>query len=118
VPISIQGPLKCAPRLPISSCVSGTQADEFIQLRDKITKIVATLKEGKLLTRRLTWCFEFRPASPTTVAEDTPEESHTVPVYRGASRVLEIGCSDGSWCFRFKKEQPSWIVEGIDDTDQ
>jgi hypothetical protein len=52
------------------------------------------------------------------VTEGTPEEIHTVPVYCGPSRVLEIGCSDGSWCFSFKKEQPSWIVEGIDDTDQ
>jgi hypothetical protein len=56
--------------------------------------------------------------SPIVVFEGTPEESHDAPVYRGPSRVLEIGCSDGAWCYTFKKEQPTWIVEGLDDTDQ
>ncbi len=31
--------------------------------------------------------------------------------------VLEIGCSDGAWCLNFKRENPEWIVEGIDDTN-
>lgn len=38
-------------------------------------------------------------------------------VYNGPPRVLEIGCGDGTWCFKVKEEQPNWIVEGIDDTD-
>lgn len=31
--------------------------------------------------------------------------------------VLDIGCADGKWCNRIKKEYPDWIVEGVDDTD-
>lgn len=38
-------------------------------------------------------------------------------IYSGPPRVLEIGCGDGTWCFKVKEEQPDWIVEGIDDTD-
>jgi tRNA G46 methylase TrmB len=62
--------------------------------------------------------WDIRPGSPSALVGCTPEENQDVAVYRGPSRVLEIGCSDGSWCFHFKKEQPTWIVEGIDDTDQ
>jgi tRNA G46 methylase TrmB len=62
--------------------------------------------------------WDIRPVSPNAVAEGIRVESHDVTIYRGPSRVLEIGCSDGSWCFNFKKEQPTWIVEGVDDTDQ
>ncbi len=85
-----------------------------------MNKIATTLKveDDELLTRRLTMFFDLRPASPVTIAEGTPEDSHGVPVYQGHSRVLEIGCSDGSWCFCFKEEQPTWTVEGVDDTDQ
>lgn len=46
----------------------------------------------------------------------TSEEPRPL-VYNGPPRVLEIGCGDGAWCFKVKKEQPDWIVEGIDDTD-
>jgi len=96
-----------------------------MQLREKITKIVAPHGDGKgvtpledeLLTRRLTWCFDFKPASPSLNTEGSLDEGAS-PVYCGTSRVLEIGCSDGSWCHSFKKEQPTWIVEGVDDTDQ
>lgn len=38
-------------------------------------------------------------------------------VYNGPPRVLEIGCGDGTWCFKIREEQPEWILEGIDDTD-
>ena len=38
-------------------------------------------------------------------------------VFNGPPRVLEVGCSDGDWCFKVKMEEPEWIVEGIDDTD-
>ena len=38
-------------------------------------------------------------------------------VYNGPPRVLEIGCGDGTWCFKVKENHPDWIVEGIDDTD-
>jgi tRNA G46 methylase TrmB len=73
--------------------------------------------EDDLLARRLTWCFEFRPVSPSSSTE-SPLDGGAMPVYSGPSRVLEIGCSDGKWCHSFKKEQPTWIVEGVDDTDQ
>lgn len=32
--------------------------------------------------------------------------------------VLDIGCADGRWVNRIKKEYPDWIVEGVDDVDQ
>jgi tRNA G46 methylase TrmB len=94
-----------------------------MQLRDKITKIVAphgdgrgsTLLESESLARRLTWYFDFKPISPTP---DTESSTDSVSLNRDPPRVLEIGCSDGSWCMRFKKEQPNWIVEGVDDTNQ
>lgn len=57
-------------------------------------------------------------ASLEGIPEATPEDNHAVPVYRGRSRVLEIGCSDRSWCSRFKEEQPTWIVECVDDSNQ
>ncbi|ESZ99332.1 hypothetical protein SBOR_0294 [Sclerotinia borealis F-4128] len=69
----------------------------------------------------LTWeeklsCWEY---SPSLSAKTTPVngELKTVPVYQGPPRVLEIGCSDGSWCFKVKEDQPDWTVEGVDDTD-
>ncbi|PMD43585.1 hypothetical protein L207DRAFT_300657 [Hyaloscypha variabilis F] len=93
-------------------------------LREKITKIVAPRGDGKgiapledeLLARRLTWCFDFRPVSPSSSTE-SPDDGGAMPVYSGPSRVLDIGCSDGKWYHSFKKEQPTWIVEGVDDTD-
>lgn len=62
--------------------------------------------------------WDIRPGSPNTITEGSPDESREVAVHRGPSWVLEIGCSDGSWCFNFKKEHTGWIVEGVDDTDQ
>jgi hypothetical protein len=66
--------------------------------------------------------FDPMPVLPIATPEGTPEafqeDKHAIPVYRGRSRVLEIGCSDGTWCFRFKAEQPTWIVEGVDDSNQ
>jgi hypothetical protein len=74
------------------------------------------MDDGNWNHRLTSW--DIRSGSPIVVFEGTPEESHDAPVYRGPSRVLEIGCSDGAWCYTFKKEQPTWIVEGLDDTDQ
>lgn len=71
--------------------------------------------DGSLIWSDRLMSWEFRPRSPKPMGE-TPEECG-VAVYSGPPRVLEIGCSDGSWCFKIKKEQPDWIVEGIDDTD-
>jgi hypothetical protein len=31
--------------------------------------------------------------------------------------IVQVGCSDGSWCFQLKNAHPDWIIEGIDDTD-
>jgi len=64
--------------------------------------------------------WHFRPTTPKEKLEsgETPqEEKHNVAVYSGPPRVLEIGCSDGKWCFKVKQEQPDWIIEGIDDSD-
>lgn len=47
----------------------------------------------------------------------TPGAGSGPLVYSGPPRVLEIGCGDGTWCFRVKEEQPDWIVEGIDDAN-
>jgi hypothetical protein len=59
--------------------------------------------------------WEFAPLTPKSHSEGTLEERHSVRVYNGPPRILELGCSDGSWCFKIKKEQPDWIVEGVDD---
>ncbi|PVH76804.1 hypothetical protein DL98DRAFT_639812 [Cadophora sp. DSE1049] len=97
------------------------------ELRDKVGKITTPRADGKasVLVDDGIWrdrlsSWDFRgPRSPKLMKEneDTPTETHSVAVYHGPPRVLEIGCSDGSWCFNFKKEQPDWIVEGIDDTN-
>lgn len=97
--------------------------NEDAQLRAKITDVVYPLGDGKaplvgnrILTQRLTsWIL--RPSSPMS-SESTPDEVHGVRVKRGPPQVLEIGCSDGSWCHDFKNEEPTWIVQGVDDTDQ
>ena len=70
-----------------------------------------------IATRALT-SWDIRPGSPTMSGGFTPEEIEKVTNYEGPTRVLELRCSDGSWCFSFKKDQPTWIVEGVDDTDQ
>jgi hypothetical protein len=110
----------------VESFIFVIDANKLAQLRAKITNIVAPHGDGQgrillvdeLLTRRLTWCFDFRSASPNAVADGTTPEENALAVPRGPSRVLEIGCSDGTWCFSFKKEQPTWTVEGVDDTGQ
>ena len=71
------------------------------------------LAEGIWKDRASTW--NFKPEEQPE-PEPTTETSPLMPVYRGPPHVLEIGCSDGSWCVNFKKELPGWIVEGIDDT--
>jgi hypothetical protein len=110
----------------VESFIFVIDANELAQLRAKITKIVAPHGDGQgpillvdtHLTRRLTWCFDFRPASPTVVADGTTPEGNVLPVSCGPSRVLEIGYGDGTRRFSFKKEQPTWTVEGMDDAGQ
>ncbi|KAK0099613.1 hypothetical protein ONS96_008113 [Cadophora gregata f. sp. sojae] len=97
------------------------------ELRDKVGKIITPRADGKasVLVDDGIWrdrlsSWDFRgPRSPKVLKdnEESPTETHSVAVYHGPPRVLEIGCSDGGWCFIFKKEQPDWIVEGIDDTN-
>ena len=58
--------------------------------------------------------WEFTPKTPK---ELPPDIMSNLCVYRGPPKVLEIGCSDGAWCFKVKEEHPDWIVEGLDDTD-
>jgi len=65
--------------------------------------------------RLLSWDFKGAYSTPKQVP--TPEEPESIAVYHGPPRVLEIGCSDGSWCFKIKKLQPEWIVEGVDDSN-
>ncbi|KAB8299796.1 hypothetical protein EYC80_000048 [Monilinia laxa] len=69
----------------------------------------------------LTWeeklsSWEYKPSLSVKTTPVTGEV-RTVPVYQGPPRVLEIGCSDGRWCFKVKEDQPDWTVEGLDDTD-
>lgn len=109
--------------LPSSLLFFDLGSNEIVQLREKITKIVAphgegrgsTLLEDEAIPRRLTWYFDFKSISPSLDTEGSPD---SVSTQRSPPRVLEIGCSDGSWCMRFKDEQPNWIVQGVDDTDQ
>lgn len=42
----------------------------------------------------------------------TPRAS---PGILATRRALEIGCSDGSWCFGLKRRYPALAVEGVDD---
>lgn len=64
------------------------------------------------------WSFKECLSSPSIVQRTatTPEgrctNEDTPP------QVLELGCSDGRWCFKLKTENPGWIVEGLDDTDR
>ena len=62
--------------------------------------------------RLFSWDF-----SPKTPLDASPEEVHNLRVYKGPSRVLEIGCGDGDWCFKVKGAHPDWIIEGLDDAD-
>jgi hypothetical protein len=70
----------------------------------------AVFGKGQLLS------WDLQPRSPKSSIADL-SELRNIAVYQGPPRVLEIGCSDGSWCFGMKKEYPDWIIEGIDDTD-
>jgi hypothetical protein len=75
------------------------------------------LDEATLVFKERLSSWGIKAISPKSLDDMTREEKYRVPVYRGPPRVLEIGCSGGSWCFKVKLEQPSWIVDGVDDTD-
>lgn len=62
----------------------------------------------------LSWEFNGTSISTSASADATPEGTPKVAIYAGAPRVLEIGCDQGSWCFRMKEEYPDWIIEGLD----
>ncbi len=72
------------------------------------------LAEGLWRDRLSTW--NLGPEALEAEAELLTDKSPVMPVYKGPPHVLEIGCSDGSWCFNFKKVRPNWIVDGVDDT--
>ncbi|KAM0316680.1 hypothetical protein ACHAO8_002965 [Botrytis cinerea] len=75
-------------------------------------------EKGNLTSEEKLSYWEYNPSSSTKTTPITGElQSRSVPVYQGPPRVLEIGCSDGSWCFKVKEDQPDWTVEGIDETD-
>lgn len=71
-------------------------------------------ENGKAAWKGRLFSWDFTPKSPH---ETSPEESLNVRVYKGPSRVLEIGCGDGDWCCRVKSAHPDWIVDGLDDAD-
>lgn len=89
-------------------------------------KASVLVEDGIWKDRLSSW--DFAPRSPAPRFEGSPGEGHTVAVYHGAPRVLELGCSDGTWCFgtcillsypeyrliinlsEFKKEQPDWYA--------
>ncbi|KUJ19771.1 uncharacterized protein LY89DRAFT_731026 [Mollisia scopiformis] len=113
---------------PISDQLTVTQLLRVIRkayhhdLRTSLSKLLnpnpnggdSVLVEDNIWSHRLSsWDLRLRTpksASPSSVT------SQNAPVY-GQRRVLEIGCSDGDWCFAFKKQQPDWVVHGVDDTD-
>jgi len=74
------------------------------------------LDEATLVFKERLSFWGINPFSPKSLDDMTTEKKYRVPVNRGPPRVLEIGCSNGSWCFKVKSEQPGWIVEGVDDT--
>jgi hypothetical protein len=72
--------------------------------------------------RLTSWDFQARNAKtpselPSSEERPSTNAEKSVPVYNGPPHVLEIGCSDGAWVFKFKSDMPDWIVEGVDDTD-
>ena len=64
------------------------------------------------------WLFD--PSLPeggeAAVKKEIPD-LQPAPALPGQPRVLELGCGDGNWCMRFKKQNPNWLVDGIDDTN-
>lgn len=92
-------------------------AEQFAMLENQLS--VAPSPEGKMLTRERLSFWGLRKDSAVHQQVTSPESGPPsgALVYEGPPRVLEIGCGDGSWCFKLKEEQPEWIVEGVDDTD-
>ncbi|TAQ88271.1 hypothetical protein B7494_g3368, partial [Chlorociboria aeruginascens] len=91
-------------------------------LKNKMAEVIGAQMDGWSSTvvgnreRLLSW--EFTLPSPTSnPSTGTPNDRQAVAVYQGPPRVLEIGCGDGCWCFQLSKEQPDWIIEGIDDAN-
>ncbi|TVY91266.1 hypothetical protein LAWI1_G003407 [Lachnellula willkommii] len=91
----------------------------FEEMKDKILPIAS---DGSSLNQKhkiSAWLFD--PSLPTP-GEDTARKSETPepqmePAAPCEPRVLELGCGDGNWCIQFKNQNPSWIVDGIDDTN-
>jgi hypothetical protein len=108
------------------------------QIRKKMGKILAPQTDGKasVLVEDGIWkdrlsSWDFAPRSPALGLQASPQEGRTSAVYHGTPRVLELGCSDGTWCFgtrmsllclenwlishlsEFKKEQPDWYPNSI-----
>ncbi|CZT46469.1 uncharacterized protein RSE6_06897 [Rhynchosporium secalis] len=94
------------------------------ELRDRVSKIVTPRADGRATVlvddgiwrdRLSSWDFKVAhsPKSLNNSIEklETPD-THTIAVYQGPPRVLELGCSDGNWCFNFKLEQPDWYAIG------
>ena len=96
-----------------------------MQFRFRIGKVLAPQMNGKssILVDDGIWkdrlsSWDLRPASPSSTSDETPpEEKRSTAVYRIPPHVLEIGCSDGSWCLNLKRNQPDWIFHGLDDTN-
>jgi hypothetical protein len=71
-------------------------------------------EDGRIAWKGRLFSWDFTPKTPHG---ESPEEVHNVRVYKGPSRVLEMGCGDGEWCLKVKADYPDWIVEGLDDVD-
>ncbi|RDW89466.1 hypothetical protein BP6252_01498 [Coleophoma cylindrospora] len=56
-------------------------------------------------------------SSSTAQPIGTKSEERRVNEANKTPRVLELGCSDGHWCFKLKAENPGWLIEGLDETD-
>jgi hypothetical protein len=72
-----------------------------------------SMNDGTILFKKRLSFWGLRKLS----SQISPKGGAGAAVYTGPAHVLEIGCGDGSWCFKVKIEQPDWIVEGVDDTD-
>jgi hypothetical protein len=81
------------------------------------TRSPMVMTDGSLFMsyRLISW--QFKPRTPRSLVTTPDDSNPVIAVYQGPPRVLELGCSNGNWCFNLKAEQPSWIIEGIDDTD-
>jgi hypothetical protein len=77
-------------------------------------KASVLVEDGIWKDRLSSW--DFAPRSPAPTYEGNFEDGHALAVYHGAPRVLELGCSDGTWCFGtwvFLSCPEAWLTLGL-----